>query len=242
MRSYCLIWGTEPMADEKSHISWAFLLALAYCAFGFANRTHWEIIVLAGILVVIGSILPNVDSTDEGLTGELSGIFGALLPVLFLDKFPILSQGGTVRIALTLLFGFILARSVFTFLTNHLFSPRGALHSIPAIILFFEIGYLLFPDLYWKERVYIGGALGIGVASHLLLDSFTNISLVKKTMCKDAHSGAVLKFTGVTSAATWFLYIMIIVLGWFVAKDLAPSLRMQTPVTVDESDVSKLHD
>jgi membrane-bound metal-dependent hydrolase YbcI (DUF457 family) len=230
------------MADEKSHISWAFLLALVYAAFGLVSlNAHWEIVLLAGILLVIGSILPNVDSTDDGFTGELSGVFGALLPVLFLEKFPVLSQGGSVRIALTLLFGYILARSVFSLLTTYLFSPRGALHSIPAILLFFEIGYLLFPDLHWQDRVYVGGALSAGVASHLLLDAFTNLTIVKKTMCKDAHSGAVLKFVGVTSAATWFLYIMILVLGWFVAKDLAPSLRVQTPVTVDQSDTNKLH-
>lgn len=229
------------MADEKSHISWAFLLALGYCAFGLVyQKVHWELILLAGIFVIIGSILPNVDSTDDGLTGELSGVFGALLPVLFLEKFPFLSQGGTVRIALTLLFGFILARSVFTYLTTYLFSPRGALHSIPAIILFFEVGYLLFPDLYWQERFYIGGALAIGVASHLFLDAFTNIKLVKKTLAKDAHSGTVIKFTGKTPGATWFLYISIILLGWFVAKDLAPSLSVRTPVTVNEDEIKNL--
>jgi hypothetical protein len=228
------------VADEKSHISWSFLIAIGYCAFGMARyHSHWEVALLGGILVVIGSILPNVDSTDEGLTGELAGVFGALLPVLFLAKFPYLSQGGTVRIALTLLFGFILARSIFSFLTTYLFSPRGALHSIPAIVLFFEIGYLLFPDLHWKDRLFLGGALGIGVTSHLLLDAFTNIGLVKKTMAKDAHSGKVLKFAGVTNAATWFLYCMILILGWFVAKDLAPSLKMQAPISVDERDLQK---
>lgn len=229
------------MADEKSHISWGFLISLIYFVFGFIYyRIHWEIALLAGILLIIGSILPNIDSTKEGITGELAGVFGALLPVLFLDKFPILSQGGTVRIALTLLFGFVLARATFSLLTTHLFSPRGALHSIPAILLFFEIGYLLFPDLHWKQRLYLGGALGIGVASHLLLDGFTNIGIVKKTICKDAHSGPVIKLAGVTASATWFIYISVLVLGWFVAKDLIPSLQMQNPVSMNEADVSKL--
>ncbi|HMO18876.1 MAG TPA: metal-dependent hydrolase [Oligoflexia bacterium] len=224
------------MADEKSHISWAFLTGLAVASFGTASlHLHWEIVLLGFILLIIGSILPNVDSTDEGLTGELAGVFGALLPVLFLEKFPILSQGGTVRIALTLLFGFILARTVFSYLTNNLFSPRGALHSIPAVILFFEIGYLLFPDLSPRQRLFLGTCLGMGVLSHLLLDAFTNIKLVKNTVAKNAHSGAVLKFTGVTSAATWFVYIMIIFLGWFVAQDLKPSLRVQPPVTTEGS-------
>jgi len=190
--------------------------------------------LLAFILLIIGSILPNIDSTDDGLTGELSGVFGALLPVLFLTKFPNLLTSGSVNIALTLLLGYILARFIFGILTVHIFSPRGALHSIPAIILFFEIGYLLFPDLHWKDRTFLGGALGLGVTSHLFLDAFTNIKVVKNTVAKNAHSGTVLKFTGVTTTATWFLYIMVIGLGWFVAKDLSPSLKMQAPVTVNE--------
>ncbi len=223
------------MADEKSHLSWSFLLAL--CLSGLVlvyTKFDLELSILVGALVMIGSLIPNIDSTDDGFTGELSGLIGALAPILFIQSFPFLAEGGSVRIALTILGGFILARMLFSYLTRNVFSPRGALHSIPAILLFFEVGYLMFPGIFWKFRMMLGIALASGVASHIFLDAFTNISLVKKTMAKHAHSGSVLKFSGHTAFATWFMYLSILLLGWFVAKDIAPSLQVQAPVKVQD--------
>ena len=223
------------MADERSHLSWSFLLALALAFFAAVyTKLDLELSLLAGVLVMIGSILPNIDSTDEGMTGELSGLLGALIPVIFLQYFPVLSSGGSVRIALTIIGGYVLGRMVFSYFAENIFTPRGALHSLPAILLFFEIGYVIFPDLYWKERFLLGSALSLGVASHIFLDAFTNITLVKKTLASNAHEGSVLKFSGATVGSTWMLYLSILLLGWFVAKDIAPSLKMQAPVTVDK--------
>lgn len=223
------------MADERSHISWAFLLALTYCGLGAVSYDiSPEISVLGFILVIIGGIIPNIDSSDAGWTGELPGLLGALVPIIFLQSFPSLSNG-SVRVALTLFFGFTLSRWAFSYLTREVFLNRGALHSIPAIILFFEATYLLFPDINWKLRTFLGGAIAIGALSHLLIDSFTNLSIVKKAVKPNAHSGSVLKFTGSDTRGTWALYLGIIILGWFVAKDLKPSLNVRSPVTVSDS-------
>lgn len=223
------------MADEKSHLSWSFLLALMLSGLVLLyTRFDLELSLLSAILVTIGSLIPNIDSTDDGMTGELSGLIGALFPILFLQYFPELSVGGSVRIALTIIGGYVLARSIFSYFAAHIFSPRGALHSIPAIILFFEIGYASFPGIFWKERAILGLALSIGVASHIFLDGFTNIKLVKKTLAKNAHDGSVLKFTGASVASTWILYLSILFLGWVVAKDVMPNLKVQAPVTIDK--------
>lgn len=221
------------MADERSHISWSFMLGMFYCALGAVSYDITpEITILGFIFVIIGGILPNIDSSDGGWTGELPGLFGALVPILFLQSFPNLATN-SVRIALTLFFGFTLSRWAFSYLTKEVFLNRGALHSIPAVILFFEIAYLLFPDLQWKLRTFLGGALAIGALSHLLIDSFTNLSLVKKAIKPNAHSGSVLKFSS-DSRGTWALYLGIITLGWFVAKDFKPNLSVRSPVTVSE--------
>ena len=204
-----------------------------YCgAAFFLFRYRPELVILCFFLVVIGSVIPNIDTSDDGLTGELSGLFGALVPVLFFKLFPDFTSAGSDRIALTIIAGYISARFVFTYFTRNVFAPRGALHSIPAILLFFEIAYLLFPGLFWKERALLGGAMAVGVISHLMLDSFTNIGLVRKATGVHGNSGTVLKFHGRSSQGTWALYILIIVLGWFVARDIMPSLQMRAPVTV----------
>ena len=228
------------MADERSHISWSFIVAMVYCGAAYVFMKYdVELVVLAFFLVVIGSVIPNIDSTDEGITGELSGLIGALVPVLFFKLFPDFTAAGSVRIALTIIAGYISARVVFTYLTRHVFAPRGALHSLPAVILFFEIAYLLFPGIHWKEKVLLGGAMGIGALSHLLLDSFTNIGVVKKAVGGQGGSGTVLKFYGKSSKATWTLYILILVLGWFVARDIIPALKMRNPVHVDPEHVQQ---
>jgi hypothetical protein len=227
------------MADERSHISWSFMLGMFYCGLGaVAYDITPEITILGFILVVIGGIIPNIDSSDAGWTGELPGLFGALVPIIFLQSFPHLATN-SVRIALTLFFGFALSRWVFSYLTKEVFLNRGALHSIPAVILFFEIAYLLFPDISWKLRTFLGGALAIGAFSHLLIDSFTNLSIVQKTVKPKGHSGSVLKFSSSDARGTWALYLGILTLGWFVAKDFKPNLSVRSPVTVSETAPSK---
>ena len=58
------------MADEKSHLSWSFLLAICYFGLSvFFTKLNLEISLLAAFLVMIGSIIPNIDTTDDGVTG-----------------------------------------------------------------------------------------------------------------------------------------------------------------------------
>ena len=228
------------MADEKSHISWGFLLGLFYAGAGAVSYSFGsEAILLAFLLVLIGSILPNLDSTDQGITGELSGLIGAIAPILVINYFAHSGQGvtelGSIRMALIIIFGYSCARVFFSYLTNNILANRGALHSIPSAILFSEIGYLSFSDLNSVVRSFLGLALGVGVLSHVIIDAFTNMSIVKKTVAKNAHSGSVIKFTGASNTATWILYILIVLLGWFVARDISPSLKVQSPISLDGS-------
>ena len=76
------------MAKRESHFSISVLLAIAYCAFGASLGAHAELIALAGLLVVICGMLPNVDEGSGLTTDDFSGLLSAIIPFVIIEHFP----------------------------------------------------------------------------------------------------------------------------------------------------------
>ncbi len=211
------------MAQQRNHLSVSVLLSAAYAG---AGLLIWgfpaEQILLAAVLVVITGLLPNIDSGPESDTGRnFLGFIAAVTPLVLLASFPQLRSGGIARLALVLIASFILSRMIMGWILTKL-HRRGLLHSIPASIIIFEVGYLLFWDLPSRDRLYLAGAAFVGFISHLLLDATTNIDLVGNREKK----APVLKLAGPSWGSTLALYTTMTVLGWFVLQDIYPGLRV----------------
>jgi hypothetical protein len=100
------------------------------------------------------------------------------------------------------------------------------IHSIPAAIITFEFVFLLFWDLYLYDRLYLATAALVGFLSHLLLDAYGNLDIVGKAMGKPRTVQPVMKFAANSWGATASAYGLCLLLGWFIAQDLYPSLRI----------------
>lgn len=197
---------------------------MAYAACGLLLfRIHPELLLLSAVIVVICGILPNIDSGPETESSQqIVNLAAAIAPLLLLSLIPELRTGGIARIALVIVAAFFLTRSLARVAISKMFSKRGLLHSLPAAIIVTEIVYLMFFDLFPKERLFLAGAAFTGFFSHLLLDATMNIDLVGNK----APPIPVLKLAG----KNWFqniaMYGTMLVLGWFVVKDIYPGFKL----------------
>jgi membrane-bound metal-dependent hydrolase YbcI (DUF457 family) len=212
------------MAQERSHLTVSTVCAIAYSGLGVVLwHIGIDLVLLAAILVVVAGMLPNVDSGPESESGErLIGFLGAVAPLVIISLFPQFKTAGIARLALIVIISFFVAQHISTWMLGTFFQHRGLLHSIPAAIIIFEIGYLIFWDLPPSRRLFLGGAAFVGFASHLILDAMMNVDLVGNKEKKIP----VLKVAGSTWKTNLALYSTLLVLGWFVLKDLSPGLKI----------------
>ena len=212
------------MAEQRSHLTVSTICAVAYSGLGaVAWGIGIDLVLLAAILVVISGLLPNVDGGPSSESGKkFIAFLGALAPLIIISAFPQFRSSGIARLALIVIISFFVAQYISTWILGSFFHHRGLLHSIPAAIIVFEIGYLVFFDLPPSRRLYLGGAAFVGFASHLILDGLLNVDLVGNKEKKTP----VLKIAGPTWQSNFAIYSTMLVLGWFVLKDLAPGLKI----------------
>jgi membrane-bound metal-dependent hydrolase YbcI (DUF457 family) len=162
------------MASFKTHISFGIaagvLGAIALSVLAIADAPG--ILLIAAVALVLGSILPDLDS-DSGVPfhvafGSLSLLSGALVFVSSRDENPADWQGSLIIAVGTTIFVWVVVGYVFKRFTRH----RGMAHSVPAAILaglvtFSVASRLSFSD---PEAFLLGVAMTAGYAIHLTLD------------------------------------------------------------------------
>jgi membrane-bound metal-dependent hydrolase YbcI (DUF457 family) len=212
------------MAEQRGHLSVSVACAAVYAGLGaLAWRINLDLVLLAAILVVITGMLPNIDSGPSSASGaKFIGFLSAITPLIVISAFPQFRTSGIAKLALIVIVSYFAAQWLSTWIIGSFFHHRGLLHSIPAAIIIFEIAYLIFWDLPPNSRLYLGGAAFLGFISHLLLDATMNVDLVGNKEKKTP----VLKLAGPSWQSTLALYSTVLVLGWFVLKDISPGLKI----------------
>ncbi|MCB0343537.1 MAG: metal-dependent hydrolase [Bdellovibrionales bacterium] len=214
------------MAKQESHITFSTIVGIAYALCGIlVLGIYPEHAMLALALIVIAGMLPDIDHGSGRPAHELGALLAAIAPLVLIEAFPTLRAGGMTRMALVVIACYLATR-VFVVRALQMFTrERGIIHSIPAAVIVFQAAYLIFDDLYWFDRVYVAGAAFTGFFSHLLLDASGNLNLVGKAMGEGNKSKAALSLVGDTWGTTAAAYACVLVLGWFVYKDLYPALQ-----------------
>ncbi len=198
------------MADFKTHLSTACagsgLAATTVLLTGTGSPSEVFLYFTAGI---IGGILPDIDS-DQSLPLRL--IFDFLAPVI---AFPVVfsrSAGCSIAELFILWIAAFLTikyfvRTVFTYFTVH----RGAIHSIPAGILFGLSTTVLLRRVFAfsDAAAWMGGCfVFFGVIIHLVLDEIYSLKLSKMRVKKSF--GTALKLGTGNLRTTILVYIAIV--------------------------------
>ena len=162
------------MAGFKTHITTSCTLGVGYAALGAYHGLQIEASIVAGCLCGVGGMLPDIDSDSGVPLRETMSFFAAVAPMMLVDRFQHLGwdyeQMVLAGAASYSVVRFGLAKVLKRF-TVH----RGMFHSIPALLIFTGIAFLVSGSTNLHLRYFKAGGVFLGVLSHLMLDEIYSI-------------------------------------------------------------------
>ena len=213
------------MVSYQNYLTFSVLVALLYSAAGVVwLGVHPEITLVAGVIIVVTGLLPEIDSDNAPPSREVGGFLAAISPILLIEMFPRIQAGGVARIALVVIASYLVTRIIIVRLLQKHTTQMGMVHSIPAAIITFELVYLMFWDLYTWDRLFVATAAFTGYFAHLLLDAGGNLDLFGKAQGNAERANSALKVAASSSGANIAIYGVVLYLGWFVIIDFYPNL------------------
>ena len=162
------------MAGFKTHITTSCTLGVGYAALGAYHGLQIEASIIAGCLCGVGGMLPDIDSDSGVPLRETMSFFAAVAPMMLVDRFQhfgwnyeqmVLAGAASYSVV-----RFGLAKILKRF-TVH----RGMFHSIPALLIFTGVAFLVSNSTNLHLRYFKAGGVFLGVLSHLMLDEIYSI-------------------------------------------------------------------
>ena len=162
------------MAGFKTHITTSCTLGVGYAALGAYHGLQVEASIIAGCLCGVGGMLPDIDSDSGVPLRETMSFFAAVAPMMLVDRFQhfgwnyeqmVLAGAASYSVV-----RFGLAKILKRF-TVH----RGMFHSIPALLIFTGVAFLVSNSTNLHLRYFKAGGVFLGVLSHLMLDEIYSI-------------------------------------------------------------------
>jgi membrane-bound metal-dependent hydrolase YbcI (DUF457 family) len=157
------------MADFKTHITTSCVLGGGYACLGAYYGLPIEAALVAGGLCGVGGMLPDIDSDSGVPVRETMGFAAAVTPMLLVDRFQQLGLNYEQMVlaggASYLFVRFGIAKLLMRF-TVH----RGMFHSIPALLIFTGLAFLICGSSNLHLRYFKAVGVFIGAMSHLMLD------------------------------------------------------------------------
>jgi membrane-bound metal-dependent hydrolase YbcI (DUF457 family) len=192
--------GRVLMADYKTHITFSSLLA--------------------GCLTGIAGMLPDLDSETGKPIREVFGFTAAIAPLVLSHRLH--EWGGSnegalllaVMLYATIRYG---AMWVLGMATVH----RGMFHSIPALVIAAELTFLSFKGYAPQMRLLLALGVGLGFASHLILDEVYSVEWTGIRVKLKSSAGSAVKFIGKDWGANILAYGLLFTLSYAVLTDAA---------------------
>ena len=162
------------MAGFTTHITTSCTLGAGYAALGAWHGLPIEASIVAGCLCGVGGMLPDIDSDSGVPLRETMSFFAAVAPMMLVDRFQhfgwnyeqmVLAGAASYSVV-----RFGLAKILKRF-TVH----RGMFHSIPALLIFTGVAFLVSGSSNLHLRYFKAGGVFLGVLSHLMLDEIYSI-------------------------------------------------------------------
>jgi membrane-bound metal-dependent hydrolase YbcI (DUF457 family) len=216
------------MAGFRTHITVSTALGIGY---GVAGHWYFDMppaacLLSAGLCSVSG-MLPDVDS-DSGVPLRESLAFAAsIVPMLLLDR---LQHLGLSPEAMVLVgaFVYLFIRFGLGSLLKSYTVHRGMFHSIPAMLIFGELTYLVCFNYDERVRYYKAFAVMLGFLSHLVLDELWAIQWTGWRFKFKKSFGTALKIWGDSLWANVSTYGKLALLTYVLMNDEAWMLRLES--------------
>ncbi len=185
------------MADFKTHVTTSSVLGVGYAAAGMYMGVPWESALIAGGLCGVGGMLPDIDS-DSGIPfRESMALAAAVVPMMMLPRLQTLGLNHE-QIVLAGMGSYLFVRFAVAKMIAKYTVHRGMFHSIPAILIFGGLAFLLSNTADLHLRYFKAVGVMLGVLSHLTLDEIYSVDVRGLRLKKSA--GTALKLWG---KSTW---------------------------------------
>ena len=202
------------MAAYREHITVSGLCGIGFgmlATFGFSFTPVQA--SLAGVLTWVGGMLPDLDSDSGRPIRELFSLLAAALPIILLRR--LMRWGGnaenTMLLAVIVYIGVRYgASSMLAKLSVH----RGMFHSIPAMAIAAEIVFLAYESEDMKVKLLMGGGVGLGFLSHLVLDELYAVQWTGIRLKLNKAAGSAMKFVGTELLPNVVTYSLLFVLTY----------------------------
>ncbi len=214
------------MADFRTHVTTSSVLGVGYAGMGLALGMPIESSLVAGGLCGVSGMLPDLDS-DSGIPiRESTGFAAALVPMLLVDRFQALGISHDRILLLTAVLYFLI-RFMGASLLGRFSVHRGMFHSIPAVLIFAGVAFLLCGHVDVEIRYFKAGAVFCGALSHLLLDELYSVEWKGGAWRLKRSSGTALKLWGKKGWANFSTYAKLAIVGVMIAGEPAVMERIE---------------
>jgi membrane-bound metal-dependent hydrolase YbcI (DUF457 family) len=224
------------MADFKTHITTSCVLGGGYAALGAYYGLPVEASLVAGGLCGVGGMLPDIDSDSGVPVRETMGFAAAVAPMMLVDRFQHLGLNYEQMVlaggASYLFVRFGIARLLMRY-TVH----RGMFHSIPALLIFTGLAFLICDYSNLHLRYFKAGGVFIGVTSHLLLDEIFAVEWIGGRWRFKKSFGTALKLWGDSLWSNFSAYSKLAVVVVLILSEPAIMERYGalSPIVVDNA-------
>jgi membrane-bound metal-dependent hydrolase YbcI (DUF457 family) len=224
------------MADFKTHITTSCVLGGGYAALGAYYGLPIEAALVAGGLCGVGGMLPDIDSDSGVPVRETMGFAAAVTPMLLVDRFQHLGLNYEQMVlaggACYLFVRFGIARLLMRY-TVH----RGMFHSIPALLIFTGLAFLICDYSNLHLRYFKAGGVFLGVLSHLLLDEIFAVEWIGGRWRFKKSFGTALKLWGDSLWGNFSTYAKLALVTLMILSEPAIMERYGnlSPIVIDNA-------
>lgn len=206
------------MADFKTHVTFSSAIGCGYAVVGSGMGYDLTTSLVAGGLCGVSGMLPDVDSDSGVPRREAMGFAAAIVPMLLIDRFKQfdLSHDQMILLGAGLYFGIrFLAADLIGRWSVH----RGMWHSIPAILIFAGLAFLITGSTDLSIRYFKACAVALGSFSHLILDEIYSVDTRGLVPKFKKSFGTAVKFWGKDPWANFSTYTKLVVVGYMILME-----------------------
>ncbi len=212
------------MAGFKTHVTFSSVIGCGYALTGMTVGMPISTSLVAGGLCGVSGMLPDVDSDSGVPRRETMGFAAAIVPMLLIGRFHEMGFDHDQMVLSTacLYFGirFGLSRLVGKFSVH-----RGMWHSIPALLIFAGLAFLITGSTDLNIKLFKAFAVFLGALSHLILDEIYSVDTSGVIPKFKKSIGTAVKFRGKKPLANIFAYTLLAAVAFTIHND--PNLAQE---------------
>lgn len=203
------------MAGFRMHVSTSSVLGIGYAGALYAYGVPAPTATVSGAMCGFSGMLPDLDSDYGVPLRETMAFSAATIPMLLVGHFQTMSLGRDAMV-LAAVGMYLLVRFGATNMIRKYTVHRGMFHSIPTMLIFAGLAFLLSSTSPFDVRCYkAGGVLG-GFLSHLVLDEIYAVDFQGGRWRLKKSFGTALKFWGDDGWSNFSTYAKLAIVGMLI--------------------------